>query len=111
MIKHLIQPNKQLNKQQNPQLNSELNTQQHQKLKLNLKTGSSTESATESTRWVALMIQLGKFVDGVGGWLADTNYLYPARWGWINKNIYLFASKKYVPIPSVFAQFLLGWAV
>ena len=30
------------------------------------------------------MIQLGKFV---GGWgvVADTNYLYPARWGWINK--------------------------
>ena len=35
------------------------------------------------TRWVTLMIQLGKFV---GGWVvvADTNYLYPARWGWIN---------------------------
>ena len=35
------------------------------------------------------MIQLGKFVGGgvgwVGGWLADTNYLYPARWGWIKK--------------------------
>ena len=38
------------------------------------------------------MIQLGKFVGGgggVGGWgvgevVADTNYLYPARWGWIN---------------------------
>ena len=26
-----------------------------------------------------------KFVGGVGGfWVADTNYLYPARWGWIN---------------------------
>ena len=37
------------------------------------------------TRWVALMIQLGKFVGGVGGcWVADTNYLYPARSGWIN---------------------------
>ena len=35
------------------------------------------------TRWVALMIQLGKFVGGGGG-VADTNYLYPARWGWIN---------------------------
>ena len=23
---------------------------------------------------------------GMGGWVADTNYLYPARWGWI-KNI------------------------
>ena len=22
----------------------------------------------------------------VCGWLADTNYLYPARWGWIKKN-------------------------
>ena len=22
----------------------------------------------------------------VCGWVADTNYLYPARWGWINKN-------------------------
>ena len=40
------------------------------------------------TRWVALMIQLDvrvrtpcarKFVGGV----ADTNYLYTARWGWI----------------------------
>ena len=40
------------------------------------------------------MIQLeqqqhGEFVVGVwvvlGGWVADTNYLYPARWGWINK--------------------------
>ena len=34
------------------------------------------------------MIQLGKVcggsVGGVGG-KADTNYLYPARWGWINK--------------------------
>ena len=27
------------------------------------------------------MIQLGKFVGG--GWVADTNYLYPACWGWI----------------------------
>ena len=41
------------------------------------------------TRWAALMIQLGKFVGGgvVGWWrggVADTNYLYPARWGWIN---------------------------
>ena len=36
-----------------------------------------------TTRWVALMIQLGrKFVGGWGG-VADTNYLYPARWGWI----------------------------
>ena len=34
------------------------------------------------TGWVALMIQLGKFV---GGGVADTNYLYPARWGWIKK--------------------------
>ena len=23
-------------------------------------------------------------VCGWGGWVADTNYLYPARWGWIN---------------------------
>ena len=38
-----------------------------------------------NTIWVALMIQLGKFVGGGG--VADTNYLYPARWGWIN---YLF---------------------
>ena len=22
----------------------------------------------------------------VVGWVADTNYLYPARWGWININ-------------------------
>ena len=29
------------------------------------------------------MIQLGKFVGGGGGVVADTNYLYPARWGWI----------------------------
>ena len=37
------------------------------------------------TRWVALMIQLEKFVGGGGvGGVADTNYLYPARWGWIN---------------------------
>ena len=35
------------------------------------------------TRWVALMIQLGKFFGGVG-WVSDTNYLYSARWGWIN---------------------------
>ena len=41
-----------------------------------------------STRWAALMIQLGKFV---GGGVADTNYLYPARWGWIKYNIYLNA--------------------
>ena len=40
------------------------------------------------------MIQLeqqqhGEFVCGRwwGGWVADTNYLYPDRWGWIN--IYL----------------------
>ena len=36
------------------------------------------------------MIQLeqqqhGEFVvGGGGGGVADTNYLYPARWGWIN---------------------------
>ena len=25
---------------------------------------------------------------GVGGWwVADTNYLYPAQWGWINRKI------------------------
>ena len=46
---------------------------------------------TNKTRWVALMIQLeqqqhGEFV--CGGVVADTNYLYPARWGW-NK-IFLF---------------------
>ena len=38
------------------------------------------------------MIQLGKFVGGGG--VADTNYLYPARWGWINNislQIILFA--------------------
>ena len=29
------------------------------------------------------MIQLGKFVGGGGGVVSDTNYLYPARWGWI----------------------------
>ena len=38
---------------------------------------------SNNTRKVALMIQLGKFVGG-GGVVADTNYLYPARWGWIN---------------------------
>ena len=41
------------------------------------------------------MIQLGKFVSGWVGWggvVADTNYLYPARWGWIN-NIYLMVRK------------------
>ena len=35
------------------------------------------------------MIQLEQqqhreFVGGGVGWVADTNYLYPARWGWIN---------------------------
>ena len=32
------------------------------------------------------MIQLGKFVEVGGGvgWVADTNYIYPAHWGWIN---------------------------
>ena len=45
------------------------------------------------TRWVALMIQLeqqqhGEFVGGGGG-VAYTNYLYPARWGWI-KNLFHF---------------------
>jgi len=29
------------------------------------------------------MIQLGKFEGG--GVVAETNYLYPARWGWIKK--------------------------
>ena len=38
----------------------------------------------KQTRWVALMIQLGEFVGGV---VAYTNYLYPARWGWINYNL------------------------
>ena len=38
------------------------------------------------------MIQLeqqqhGEFVCGGGG--ADTNYLYPARWGWIKNNNHL----------------------
>ena len=33
-------------------------------------------------RWVALMIQLEKCV---GGGVAYTKYLYPARWGWINR--------------------------
>ena len=46
------------------------------------------------TRWVALMIQLDVrmrtpraqefVVVGGVGWVAVTNYLYPARWGWIN---------------------------
>ena len=50
------------------------------------------------TRWVALMIQLeqqqhGEFVvgwwwGGGGGGVADTNYLYPARWGWINTHFF-----------------------
>ena len=32
------------------------------------------------------MIQLGKFVGGGGGVVvADTSYLYPARWCWIKK--------------------------
>ena len=47
------------------------------------------------TRWVALMIQFeqqqhGEFVVGWvgwGGWVADTNYLYPARCGWINSSL------------------------
>ena len=37
------------------------------------------------------MIQLGKFVGGWlvwwGGGVADTNYLHPARWGWIKKEL------------------------
>ena len=43
------------------------------------------------TRWVALMIQLGKLVGGVG-WLAPTTYIQltgagsTAYWGWI-KNV------------------------
>ena len=36
------------------------------------------------------MIQLEKFV---GGGVADTNYLYPARWGWININYLILYSK------------------
>ena len=49
-----------------------------------------TNAFEVNTRWVALMIQLGKFVGGwvVGWWgeVADTIYLYPDHWGWINKN-------------------------
>ena len=49
-----------------------------------------------TTRWVALMIQLGKFVGGgSGGVVADTNYLYPARWGWINIKIVYSLHKIY----------------
>ena len=33
------------------------------------------------------MIQLGKFEGG--GVVDDTNYLYPARWGWINEDLEL----------------------
>ena len=45
----------------------------------------NSESVSEiwvykASRWFALMIQLGKLV---GGGVADTNYLYPACWGWI----------------------------
>ena len=29
----------------------------------------------------------------VGGTVADTNYLYPARWGWINKKCLLQCAK------------------
>ena len=36
------------------------------------------------------MIQLEKFVGGGGGGVvADTNFLYPARIGWINKKDYI----------------------
>ena len=47
--------------------------------------------ASLHTRWVALMIQLEQqqhkeFV--CGRVVADTNYLYPARWGWI-KNYFV----------------------
>ena len=36
---------------------------------------------------------------GVGGGVADTNYLYPIRWGWINKYTNL-VSWMYINIPS-----------
>ena len=38
------------------------------------------------TRWVALMIQLGRFVGGVVGWLVGGWHQlpFPAHWGWIN---------------------------
>ena len=32
--------------------------------------------------------RVGKFVCGGGGVVADTNYLYPARWRWININCF-----------------------
>ena len=32
------------------------------------------------------MIQLGKFVGGGVGLVADTNFLYPAHWGWIKND-------------------------
>ena len=51
------------------------------------------------------MIQLGKFVGEVGevgGVVADTNYLYPARWGWINSSVGLdqqtFLSPKWLEL-------------
>ena len=31
---------------------------------------------------------------GVGGLVADTNYLYPAHWGWININYLYFKINK-----------------
>ena len=55
--------------------------------------GEEMMKEQERKRWVALIIQLEQqqheeFVYGGwwGGWVADTNYLYAARWGWINKS-------------------------
>ena len=44
------------------------------------------------------MIQFEKFVGGGGGVVADTNYLYPARWGWINSSLGLdqYLELKYI---------------
>ena len=46
------------------------------------------------------MIQLeqqqhGEFVVGGVGWVADTNYLYPAPWGWIKNNFFLLKETCY----------------
>ena len=35
----------------------------------------------------ALMIVLRRVCGRWGGWVADTNYLYPACWGWINSSL------------------------
>ena len=48
------------------------------------------------------MIQLeqqqhGEFVVGWVGSMGDSNYLYPARWGWINNFNYYSLCAEYLP--------------